>query len=165
MIVKTISHSSFKTTLSSLCKSDDIFMVINYLRPILGQTGSGHFSPIGGVSIKDNKVLIMETAKFKYPFFWCDFDDLYDSMFEIDKDNNRQRGLLIMSKNQIRQSKLKGCDLLTKKKLEENFWQDFGDWFQENKNYLEIFYKQENGNVYEFFNYLPESFVDLWLRF
>ena len=32
-----------------------IVMVLNYCRKKLGQTGSGHFSPIGGCSLSDNE--------------------------------------------------------------------------------------------------------------
>jgi len=37
----------------------------SYLRSALGQTGTGHFSPIGGYNEEHDLVLIMDVARFK----------------------------------------------------------------------------------------------------
>lgn len=39
--------------------------VVSFHRKTLGQTGEGHFSPLGGYSRRHNAVLVMDVARFK----------------------------------------------------------------------------------------------------
>lgn len=43
-----------------------------------GPTGDGHFSPIGGYSAQEDMVLILDTARFKYPPHWVPLRMLYE---------------------------------------------------------------------------------------
>ena len=45
--------------------------MLNFSRPILGQTGSGHFSPIAAWHPASDMALVLDTARFKYPAFWA----------------------------------------------------------------------------------------------
>lgn len=45
-------------------------MAMSYSRKTLGQTGDGHFSCVGAYSEKDDSVLILDVARFKYPSYW-----------------------------------------------------------------------------------------------
>lgn len=54
-------------------------------RKSLGQTGDGHFSPVGGFNEAEDKVLILDVARFKYPSYWISIEDAYDSMIPLDK--------------------------------------------------------------------------------
>jgi len=58
--------------------------MVNVSRKILDQTGDGHFCPIGGFNNNAKKVLMLDTARFKYPPHWVDIDLLYDSIKSID---------------------------------------------------------------------------------
>jgi len=40
-------------------------LIVSYSRKVLGQTGDGHFSPIGGYHKSRDLVLIMDVARFK----------------------------------------------------------------------------------------------------
>jgi glutathione gamma-glutamylcysteinyltransferase len=40
-------------------------MVTSYSRKVLGQTGDGHFSPVGGYCAQEDMVLILDVARFK----------------------------------------------------------------------------------------------------
>lgn len=42
----------------------------------------------------------MDTARFKYPPFWVDADQLYESVRSMDNDANKMRGFMMLSKNQ-----------------------------------------------------------------
>ena len=81
------------------CRLPGIYSIINFGRKELKQTGSGHFSCIGGYHSESNKVLVLDTARFKYPPYWVDFDTLYESVNSIDKANGKKRGLLVLSKD------------------------------------------------------------------
>ncbi|GAA5906077.1 phytochelatin synthase family protein [Sporobolomyces salmoneus] len=70
-------------------------MALSYSRKVLGQTGTGHFSPIGGYSEKDDKVLILDVARFKYPSYWVSTELAYDSMVPIDDATGQPRGYVM----------------------------------------------------------------------
>ena len=40
--------------------------------------GDGHFSPIGGYNAREDLVLILDTARFKYPPHWVPLPMLYE---------------------------------------------------------------------------------------
>lgn len=42
------------------------FLIVSYNRQVLGQTGTGHFSPIGAYDEASDHVLVLDTARFKY---------------------------------------------------------------------------------------------------
>ena len=77
-----------------------MYSIVNFGRKELEQTGSGHFACLGGYHPQSNKVLVMDTARFKYPSFWVDLDRLYDSVKSLDKDCDKMRGFMVLSKNQ-----------------------------------------------------------------
>ena len=45
-------------------------LVVQYSRRVLGQTGAGHFSPLGGYCQERDMVLVLDVARFKYPPYW-----------------------------------------------------------------------------------------------
>eukprot|EP01087_Luapelamoeba_hula_P019097 TRINITY_DN627_c2_g1_i1.p1 TRINITY_DN627_c2_g1~~TRINITY_DN627_c2_g1_i1.p1 ORF type:complete len:448 (-),score=93.51 TRINITY_DN627_c2_g1_i1:5-1318(-) len=72
-------------------------IVASYSRKRLGQTGAGHFSPIGGYHPGRDMVLIMEVARFKYPPHWVPLSLLFEAMQDVDQKTGRTRGYLVMS--------------------------------------------------------------------
>ena len=68
------------------------FLISNFSRKHLEQTGDGHFSPIGGYHKDLDLILIMDTARFKYPPFWVKLECLWESMQLIDKASGEPRG-------------------------------------------------------------------------
>jgi len=63
----------------------------------LGQTGSGHFSPLAGFHEQSDKVLIMDVARFKYPPHWVDLELMYKATFDEDSETGKPRGWLLVS--------------------------------------------------------------------
>lgn len=72
----------------------DEAIVASYSRAILGQTGDGHFSPIGGYHAAQDLVLLMDVARFKYPPHWVSLPLLWQAMQGIDPDTGLARGYL-----------------------------------------------------------------------
>jgi glutathione gamma-glutamylcysteinyltransferase len=100
VVVKRATNITFEEFLEDLKKttaSSDQHMVISFSRKTLGQTGDGHFSPIGAFHPKSNKALVLDTARFKYPSYWCSAKVLYDSLMPIDKETGRSRGYFLLS--------------------------------------------------------------------
>lgn len=63
-------------------------MTLNFYRKTLGQTGTGHFSPLAAYNAKKDLVLILDVAKFKYDPYWCDIDTVYESFEMLDAVSN-----------------------------------------------------------------------------
>lgn len=84
---------------TSSSNNADTFIVVNFSRKVLGQTGDGHFSPIGGYNRDRDLVLIMDVARFKYPPFWVPLQQLWQSMSVIDSGTKDSRGYFILSTN------------------------------------------------------------------
>lgn len=91
----------FRNLLSTVASSDkaESFVVVNFSRKVLGQTGSGHYSPIGGYHREKDLVLIMDVARFKYPPFWVSLNMLWHSMQVTDGHTGLSRGYFRISIN------------------------------------------------------------------
>jgi glutathione gamma-glutamylcysteinyltransferase len=64
--------------------------------PLL-QTGTGHFSPIGGYHAGQDMVLILDVARFKYPPHWVPLPLLWEAMNTTDESTGLLRGYLLFS--------------------------------------------------------------------
>ncbi|KAG0262753.1 hypothetical protein BG011_009793 [Mortierella polycephala] len=94
-----VSLEQFKQDLEMVCSRDDIHMVVSFSRKSLGQTGDGHFSPIGGYVPKAGMVLVLDTARFKYPSYFVSVERLWKSLFPIDVETGSSRGYFLLSAN------------------------------------------------------------------
>ncbi|KAL0489931.1 PCS3 [Acrasis kona] len=95
-IACTMEH--FRELVSQACSSNDKHLIISYDRRVLGQTGSGHFSPIGCYVSSLDLVLILDVARFKYPPHWVPLTTVYDAMRSVDPATNLSRGFATLSK-------------------------------------------------------------------
>ena len=74
------------------------FVIVNYLRPALGQGCCGHISPLAAFDEKTDRFLILDVARYRYPPVWVTASDLFDAMNTIDPDNNgKTRGYVLVS--------------------------------------------------------------------
>ena len=76
---------------SNLCREGD-YMLVNYQREALGQGRVGHISPLGAYDRTSDRVLIMDTADYKYPFTWVPLPSLHAAMQERDASSGHARG-------------------------------------------------------------------------
>lgn len=67
-------------------------LIASYSRRLLGQTGSGHFSPLAGYHEGQDRVLILDVARFKYSPHWVRVEDLFRAMRDTDPVTARSRG-------------------------------------------------------------------------
>lgn len=74
----------------------DAVIVAAYDRSALGQTGSGHFSPLGGYHRERDLTLVLDVARFKYPPHWVSADRLWEAMRAIDPSTGKSRGWLTL---------------------------------------------------------------------
>ena len=81
-------------------------MILNTGREVLEQTGTGHFVPVGGFSCEDDRALLLDTARFKYPPHWVKLELLYESLCTRDTDTKQLRGFMILTRTPDRCQKL-----------------------------------------------------------
>lgn len=71
-------------------------MAVSFHRESLNQHGDGHFSPVAAFDKTTMSVLVLDTARFKYPPYWAPARDLYRSMLAKDAVTGLSRGYLIV---------------------------------------------------------------------
>lgn len=60
------------------------------------QTGTGHFSPVGGYHPGKDMALILDVARFKYPPHWIPLPLLWEAMDTIDEATGHHRGYALV---------------------------------------------------------------------
>lgn len=107
----------------------DTFIIASYSRSKLNQSGDGHFSPIGAYNSREDMVLIMDVARFKYPPHWVPLSTLFEAMSTIDTDTGLHRGYIILSRKVYTSAPetvsdwsccLQACDISQNDKIVEN---------------------------------------------
>lgn len=67
-------------------------LIAAYDRVALGQTGSGHYSPVAGCHRGADMALLLDVARFKYPPHWIPVSELFQAMRTIDPQSGQSRG-------------------------------------------------------------------------
>lgn len=96
--VKKGNYNFFKTCVFASTRRENFYIVATTSRKVLGQTGDGHFSPIAALNIKDENLLLLDAARFKYNSMWFKIKDVFDSFKPIDKTTEKSRGFLLCSR-------------------------------------------------------------------
>ncbi|MBD2613927.1 phytochelatin synthase [Nostoc punctiforme FACHB-252] len=81
--------------------SQGLHLVVCYSRQVVGQTGDGHFSPVGGYHPERDLVLLLDVARFKYPPHWVPLTVLWNALQPIDPATGKCRGYMLISNKNI----------------------------------------------------------------
>ena len=81
----------------NLATRDD-YVLVNYSRKALGQTGGGHISPLGAYDRASDSFLIMDVNPNRAPWVWVEAADLIAAMRTFDTIENR--GYLLISEEE-----------------------------------------------------------------
>ncbi|KAJ3141333.1 hypothetical protein HDU90_007360 [Geranomyces variabilis] len=92
------TQESFLRVIERTSREPNEFLVVSYDRGTLNQTGSGHFSPVGGYNAAEKMVLILDVARFKYPAYWVPVDLLWQSLAPLDPATGKPRGYVVLQK-------------------------------------------------------------------
>mmetsp|Transcript_2273 Transcript_2273/g.5158 ORF Transcript_2273/g.5158 Transcript_2273/m.5158 type:complete len:349 (-) Transcript_2273:172-1218(-) len=88
----------FRETLLHACSSAGApYLIVSFLRTALGQTGTGHFSPVAAYHKPSDSCLVLDIARFKLPPYWVPVADLFAAMLPIDSDTGQPRGYALVS--------------------------------------------------------------------
>lgn len=88
----------FRKYVMSCSRSDDCHLISSYHRGTFKQTGTGHFSPIGGYHAGRDMALILDVARFKYPPHWVPLPLLWEAMNTLDEASGYHRGFMLISR-------------------------------------------------------------------
>jgi len=94
----------FRDDVKTSCSSNDTVILLNYSRGFFNQTGTGHFTTIGGYNEAEDLILIMDTARFKFPPHWVKVANMWLAMKEIETASdgfteNMPRGYMLVKKS------------------------------------------------------------------
>jgi hypothetical protein len=73
----SIDVDQFRELLKTNLGHTGDFVLINYDRKVLKQSGSGHISPIGAYDLSRDAFLVLDEAGYRYPFTWVPAPLLY----------------------------------------------------------------------------------------
>ncbi|KAJ3691488.1 hypothetical protein LUZ61_020652 [Rhynchospora tenuis] len=79
--------------------SEDCHIIASYHRRPFQQTGTGHFSPLGGYHAGKDMVLILDVARFKYPPHWVPLSLLWKAINTVDDATGLPRGFMLISRH------------------------------------------------------------------
>ncbi|GMP91677.1 hypothetical protein CsSME_00042267 [Camellia sinensis var. sinensis] len=94
-------HSSLEQFTDSVIKTtsvEDLHMILSHSRNKVNQTGDGHFSPMAAYHKGSDMLLILDVARYKYPFHWLPRMMVWDAMNQIDKETGETRGFMMVRK-------------------------------------------------------------------
>ena len=89
------ASESFLDELAENLATRDDYVLVNYSRKALGQTGGGHISPLGAYDRASDSFLIMDVNPNRAPWVWVEAADLIAAMRTFDTIENR--GYLLIS--------------------------------------------------------------------
>lgn len=92
--------AEFRAAIAGAAASSvDPALVVSYDRRALGQTGSGHFSPIGGYEPASDHALVLDVARFKYPPHWVPVPALHAATRPHDPVTGKPRGWVLLRRS------------------------------------------------------------------
>ncbi len=90
------SLADFRRVVAANLGDPGDFLLVNYQREVLGQGRVGHISPVGAYHRDSDRVLILDTASYRYPYTWVPLTALYQAMAEVDPASGQTRGFAVV---------------------------------------------------------------------
>lgn len=94
---QTSDATAWRSSLLAAARGERV-VIASYDRAGLDQTGSGHFSPIGGYHAARDLVLVLDVARFKYPPHWISAERLWQAMHAVDPTTGQSRGWIVLQR-------------------------------------------------------------------
>jgi hypothetical protein len=84
--------------------SEGDYLLVNYGRKHLGQTPSGHISPLAAYHAPSDRLLILDVAAHKYPPVWARLDEVWEAMnAPLNPETTLTRGYVVVHGRPVRQ--------------------------------------------------------------
>lgn len=94
---ETSDLAAWRSSLDTAARGQGV-VIASYDRAGLDQTGSGHYSPIGGYHAARDLVLVLDVARFKYPSHWISAERLWQAMHAVDPATGKSRGWIALQR-------------------------------------------------------------------
>lgn len=94
-----INVALFRKILANTLKTPDKVILVNFLRTGVGETGGGHFSVLAAYNAQQDRVLLLDVARYRYPPLWIRVTDLWQAIDTVDKGSEKYRGLVMVEKD------------------------------------------------------------------
>ena len=86
----------FRKQAIEVLDSNDRYIICNLLPRAIKEDSGGHFSPIAAYHEGEDRFLMLDVARFKYPPVWVKAQRLFEAMTTIDHEVNKSRGYVIV---------------------------------------------------------------------
>eukprot|EP00941_MAST-03F_sp_MAST-3F-sp1_P004408 g4408.t1 len=112
---KHVKLNEFRNVIQKSCENVENggFICLNYNRKVLGQTGSGHFSPVAAYDEETDSALLLDVARFKYPPHWVSISVLHAAIAE-------HRGFVVLKPASLDGKSLVGSECCKIKGFDES---------------------------------------------
>lgn len=94
----TLDATKLRELLKQHLREANRFVLFNFNRRFIGESGSGHWSPLAAYHAPSDSVLLMDVARYKYPPVWVPVADLLRAAQDHDSVSGKARGLLVISR-------------------------------------------------------------------
>jgi hypothetical protein len=84
-----LTDETIRRELTANLASPDDYVLVNYFRPAVGQTGGGHISPLGAYDKTSDSFLVLDVNPNGHPWVWIPAKVLIASMRTPDANENR----------------------------------------------------------------------------
>jgi hypothetical protein len=92
------TEADFKRVATSAMKQGDGYIIVNFLRTALGQTGGGHMSPLAAYDKQTDRFLVLDVSRYRYPPVWVKTRDIWKAMNTYDEGAKAYRGFIRVQK-------------------------------------------------------------------
>lgn len=92
-----MSVDQFREILKAAFRQPNTYVIVNYSRNELGQGNSGHFSPIGAYNASEDRALILDVNRRRYPSVWVKMTTLHQAISTTPQGYVLPRGFLVIS--------------------------------------------------------------------
>ena len=94
----SLNLDQLRDLLKQQLRESDRFVLLNFNRRFIGQTGGGHWSPLAAYHPASDSALLLDVARYKYPPVWVPLADVLAAAQDPDSVSGKARGLLLVSK-------------------------------------------------------------------
>lgn len=93
-----LSLEQFRDLVRTTTRHNDRFVLLNFRRVEIGETGGGHWSPLAAYDAASDSALLLDVARYKYPAVWVPVTQLYAAALAVDSVSGLSRGIVIIGK-------------------------------------------------------------------
>ncbi|MFM0054276.1 phytochelatin synthase family protein [Paraburkholderia phytofirmans] len=93
-----LSLGQFRDLVRATTGHSDRFVLLNFRRVEIGETGGGHWSPLAAYDSASDSALLLDVARYKYPAVWVPIAQLYAGALAVDSVSGISRGIVIIGK-------------------------------------------------------------------